>query len=161
MPAVEIESRGRIRVRLRTAECERTPVTRGSGRSADARIVLTVGVGEVVTRPAEAILDLPLGLGQLATKVIVGQRRQMGMRNGVRPDRDPASRVLAQLVPVQGRKLVRIVAGKLGNRQRRAYERELGADEDLGGYPEPVQVGEEGRGTPKGVVESDVHVPET
>src|SRR5712691_3342210 len=160
VPAVEIESRRRIRVRLRTAECESTPVARGSGSSADARIMLAVGVGEVITRPAKAILDLRLGLVQLAAKLFVGQRRQMRMRNRVRPNRDAAGRVLAQLVPVHGRQLVRIVAGKLGNRQRRAYERVLGTDEDLDGHSEPFQVGEDSRGAPKSVVESDVHLPE-
>jgi len=73
----------------------------------------------------------------------------------------PASRVVAKLVPVHRRQLMRVVAGKLGNRQRRAHERVLGTDEDLDGHPEPFQVGEDGRRAPKRVVESHVHSPET
>ena len=78
----------------------------------------------------------------------------------MRADRDATSRLLAKLVPVHRRQLFRIVAGKLGDRQRRADERVPRAHEDLDGHAEPFQVGKDGGRAPKGVVEGHVHLPE-
>ena len=81
------------------------------------------------------------------------------MRYRMGADRDATSRLLAELVPVHRRQLFRIVAGKLGDRQRRANERVPRADEDLDWHSEPFQVGNDGGRAPKGVIEGDAHLP--
>ena len=78
----------------------------------------------------------------------------------MRADRDAASGLLAKLVPVHRRQLFRIVAGKLGDRERRANEGVPRAHKDLHWHSEPVQIGKDGGRAPEGVVEGHVHLPE-
>jgi hypothetical protein len=61
------------------------------------------------------------------------------VRHRVRADRDAACRVLAEVVPAHRRELIRIVAGELRNRKRRANQGEPGADEDLDRDAEPLE----------------------
>ena len=122
--------------------------------------MLAVGVGEVITRSTEPILDFFLRLVQLAAKLVAGQRRQMRMRHRMRTNRNSAIGVLEKRVPAHRRELLRIVPGKLGKRQRRSRTRVTSTDENLDGHNELLERREDARRTPKCVVESRAYRPE-
>jgi hypothetical protein len=160
MPAIEVYSWQRVRIVPSPPKRMGTLVTGRARGGSDTGVMLTVGIGEVGAPPPQLRLDLLLGIRQLPTKLGLGQLRQMRMGHRMRSDQPAAIGMLAELVPGHGRELVRIVAGELRNAERSAPVRIPAADEDLQGHAQPFERRKDGRGAAKGVVESDVNVPD-
>ena len=78
----------------------------------------------------------------------------------MRADQNPTIGMAGQLVPAHGGELCGIVAGELGNRQRRTVARVPGADEDLDRNSQPLELGKDGRRTAIRVVERCDDLPE-
>src|SRR5438034_4406310 len=160
VPAIEIEPPDRVRLLLRDVpESKGARVAGSASSSANPFVVLAVRVRELLTRPAELVLELGLRIGELSSKLFVRQPRQVRVRDAVRTDHDTALGERAQLVPVHRCQLVGVVAGQLGNRQRRAVAGKGRAHEDGDRKAEPLEVRKDARRAAKSVVESNAQTP--
>ena len=128
--------------------------------AAYARVVLAVRIREIGARTAELLLELALRVDELPAHLVVAEFGEMSVGDTVGAELDAAFDMGAELIPGHRRELGRIVAGKLGNRERCALARVAGAHEDLNRHPQSLECRKNARRGPERVVEACPQAPE-
>src|SRR6185312_163135 len=138
VPAIEVEAVERERIIAVRVEAISAFIAGFADEAAHPLVMLAVWIGKLAARSAELVLELLLRVAELPPQLVVGQRRQVRVRDAVGVDGDSTLGVLSELVPGHRRELLRIVAVKLRDRERRAAVCEPRADEDLNRHAESL-----------------------